>query len=188
MAPNLEEKIRALASERRLPESAVRRWLAMDEASREALFDLAHGLRMRTGQIAAALDTLHEIALREQTTVAAILARDEIKRAAQFKGPAPARASAVLDAVRTFRFPRLKATERRLRAEIKAFKLPAGISVVLPKDLGSDEVTVSLRARGADEFARMLDALKRCQPGMRRMFKMLGGETPENDTDQDDAD
>lgn len=175
---NIEEidtRVRKIAAERRLPASHVDRWLAMDPPSRAALLDLAQTLRFRTGQLVTALDILGEIAVREHATVAAILDRPEVRRVANGPGSAPARASALLEALRTLRYPRLKEMQEQLRSEISALKLPRGISLGLPKELGSDELTVSFRARSGDELAHLLEALDQKRPGLTRIIEMLGG-------------
>ena len=136
---------------------------------------LARTLKLRTGQIVAALEMLEETAVRERITVAAVLDREEIRRAVGSSGSTPARARALLDAIRAARFPRLQRAEQRLRAEIAALKLPRGISVVLPRELGSDELTVSIRARSGGELARLVAALERSQAGLGRIAEMLGG-------------
>ena len=64
-ADEIDAQIRMLAAERRLPPSHLARWLAMDQPSRAALLDIARVLRLRTGQLVTALDTLEEIAVRE---------------------------------------------------------------------------------------------------------------------------
>ena len=65
--------------------------------------------------------------------------------------------------------------QEQLRAEVSALKLPRGISIDLPKNLGSDELTVSLRVRSAAELAHLLEALERSRPGLTRIVEMLGG-------------
>jgi len=65
--------------------------------------------------------------------------------------------------------------QERLRAEVTTLKLPRGISVDLPKELGSDELTVSLRARSADDLGRLIAALNQSSAGLARIFEMLGG-------------
>jgi ribosomal protein S12 methylthiotransferase accessory factor YcaO len=171
----IDAEIREIADERRLPSSHLDRWLAMDPASRAAMLDIARTLRLRTGQLVIALDTLDEIAVREHVTVAAILDRPEIRRIANGSGSAPSRASALLDALRTLRYPRLKRIQDELRTEVSALKLPRGISIDLPKELGSDELTVSLRARSGAELAHLLDALDRSRSELTRIIEMLGG-------------
>ncbi len=174
-ADEIDAQIRELAAERRLPQSHIDRWLAMDPPSRAAMLDLARALRLRTGQLVTALDTLDEIAVRDQMTVAAILDQPEVRRIVGGPGSAPTRASALLEALRTLRYPLLKKMQDELRSEVSALHLPRGISIDLPKDLGSDELTVSIRARSGAELAHLLDALDRSRSGLTRIIEMLGG-------------
>jgi hypothetical protein len=174
-ADEIDAQIRELAAERRLPPSHIARWLAMDPQSRAAMLDIAQSLRLRTGQLVTALETLDEIAVREHVTVAAILDRPDVRRIANGSGSAPSRASALLEALRTLRYPLLKEMQEQLRSEVSAMKLPRGISIDLPKDLGSDELTVSLRVRSGADLAHLLDALDRSRSGLTRIIEMLGG-------------
>jgi hypothetical protein len=176
-ADEIDAQIRELAAERRIPQSHVNLWLAMDRSSRAAMLDIARTLRLRTGQLVTALDTLDEIAVREHVTVAAILDRPEARRIANGSGSAPSRASALLEALRTLRYPLLKRMQERLRSEISELKLPRGIAIDLPRELGSDELTVSLRVRSAAELAHLLEALAQKRAGLTRILEMLGGKT-----------
>ncbi len=171
-----DEAIRAIAAARHLPQSHLARWLAMDADSRRAMLEHAQALRLRTGQIVAALDLLDEIGVRENTAASAILARDEVRRAIAHKGSGPARAAAFLDVLRAIRFPRLGRTLERISARIAELGLPRGIAVVLPRELGSDELVVRLSARGADEMARLIRALGAKEKELARIAAMLGGD------------
>ena len=184
-ADEIDAEIRITASQRRLSAVHLERWLAMDGASRGALLALARKLGLRTGQIVSALELLEEIAVRERTTVAEVAGRDEIRRAANAPGSAPARASAFLEALRQLRFPRLRAMQDRLRAEIAALKLPRRISVVLPKELGSDDLKISLQARTGDELRTLVAALNRSTAGLERIIEMLGGGSPGDDDENE---
>jgi HPt (histidine-containing phosphotransfer) domain-containing protein len=170
-----DASIRELAAARRVPDAHLARWLNLDARSRTAFFDIATTLRLRTGQIATALDTLDEIAVREHTTIADILERLEIRRLANGSGSVPSRASALLEALRALRYPRLRRTQEQLRAQVAELKLPRGISIDLPKDLGSDELTLSLRVKSAAELTRLVEALDRSRPGLTRIIEVLGG-------------
>ena len=181
---DLDTAIRALAAERRLPAPHIARWLAMDAASRAAFLELARNLRLRTGQLATALDLLGEIRVREQTAVAEVLARDELRRIANGPGSAPARASTLLETLRAMRFPQLTKVKERLNTEVAALKLPRGISVVLPNDLASDELSVSVRARTGAELGRLLDQLERKKSGLMRILEILGGDSPDDEKNE----
>jgi hypothetical protein len=171
----VDAQIRELAATRRLPDPHLARWLRMDAASRAALLEIARNLRFRTGQIVTAIDTLEEIGVRNRLSVAAILERPEIRRIVHGPGSAPSRASALLEALRSLRYPRLRQMQELLRSEVSGLKLPRGISIDLPKDLGSDVVTVSVRVRSGGELAQLLGALDRSQAGLTRIIEMLGG-------------
>jgi hypothetical protein len=153
----------------------------MDQTSRAAMLEIAHGLRLRTGQMVIALDTLEEIAVREHLSIEAILDHPEIRRIVRRSGSAPSRASALLEQLRALRYPRLKKKQDELRAEVSALKLPRGISLDLPKELGSDEVTVSLRVRSGAELADALETLDQKRAGLTRIIEMLGGKRDKNE-------
>ncbi len=171
-----DDAIRGVAETRRLPQSHLARWLELDPESRRALLEHAQALRLRTGQMAAALDLLDEIAVREQTAASAILARAEIRRAIAHRGSTPARAAAFLEALRAIRFPRLGRTLERISSRIAELDLPRGISVVLPRELGSDELEVRLSARTPEDMARLIRALGAKEKELARIAAMLGGD------------
>ena len=139
------------------------------------MLDLARTLRLRTGQLVTALDTLDEITVRDHVTIASVLDRPEIRRIANGSGSTPSRASALLEALRTLRYPLLKKMQEQLRSEVSALKLPRGISIDLPQELGSDELTVSLHVRTGADLANMLEALDQRRAGLTRIIEMLGG-------------
>src|ERR1700731_2384000 len=99
-ADEIDAEIRMLAEDRRLPATHLERWLAFDEVSRREMLYLARKVRFRTGQLVTALELLEEIAIRERITVAEVLSRDEIRRVADGSGSGPARASALIEALR----------------------------------------------------------------------------------------
>lgn len=175
------EAIRAWAAEHRLDRAHLERWLALDEASATALLHTARGLRLRVGQLNEALTMLEEIALVEGRPVAAVLARPTLKRILEGAGSAPARARAFVEGLRAMRFPRLGRALERMKAEVAALRLPRTVAVVLPKDLGSDELRIEVRARSAAELGESIGALARSAHGLERILELLGGENIEPD-------
>jgi hypothetical protein len=174
-ADGIDVQIRELAAERRLPASHLARWLAMDPPSRAAVLEIAQTLRLRTGQLVTTLDTLEEIAVREHLDVAAVLDNPDIRRIVHGAGSTPSRASALLERLRALRYPELKKMQEQLRTEVSALKLPRAISLDLPKEFGSDELTVSLRVRSAAELSHLLEVLNQRRAGLTRIIEMLGG-------------
>lgn len=170
-----EDAIRSWAAARHLPDAHLRRWLALTDEDRAALLEIAEALRLRTGQFMTAFELLEESAVRDRTTIAAILARREIRRILDGTGSAPGRARELLDALRAIRFPRLKRTAERLAKEVAALGLPYGVSVVLPKDLGSDEVKVEISAHDGAELERLIDTVGQARAGLIRIADLIGG-------------
>jgi hypothetical protein len=168
--------IRAWASERRMPQAHIERWLAMDEADRAALLSVARALRMRTGAAVTALAILEEIAVRDRCSIKSVLERDEIARTISGPGSAPAKARAFLDALGVLRFPRLARAAGRLRTRVAALGLPRGVSVVLPKDLSNDELRIELRAKDGAELRRLIGELSANAEGLARIVDLLGGD------------
>jgi hypothetical protein len=174
-ATEIETRIRELAAEKRLPSTHLERWLAFDLSSRTRLLEVSEALKLRTGQIVAAVDLLDEISVRDRVAIAQIFDRPDLVRIITGAGSTPARASALVDELRSMRFPQMRAMQSRLEAEIAALKLPRGISVVLPRDLGNDELTVSIKVHGAVDFERMLGELQQKKAGLTRVIDLLGG-------------
>jgi len=170
------EAILALAKDRHLPQSHLERWLAFDEASRAAILEVARVLKLRTGQLVVTIEELDEVSVRERTTPAAILARASFRRIIAKAGSAPGRASAFIDELSAVRFPKLRQTSNDLSAAIANLRLPRGVSVVLPKALSSDELTVALKFRNIAELERMLAALDAARPAIGRILDKLSGE------------
>jgi hypothetical protein len=168
--------IRACAANRHLSEAQTEKWLAMPTPSRMGLLDVAERLNLRTGQLVAAIDLLTEIEIREGVSPAEILLRDDVQRACKLAGSGPWRAAAFIETLRKIRFPRLKEAVDHLSAEIAALKLPSGVRVELPKDLGSDELVVRIGARTASEMEKLIDAIAQRKAGLLRIANLMSGE------------
>jgi hypothetical protein len=169
--------IRAWAAERHLPEAHLARWLKMPEHDRAALLAIARTLRLSTGAIVTALATLQEISMRESCAIESVLARDPIARTTKSRtASAPARAKAFLEALKQIRYPRLAEASRELEAKIAALDLPRGISIVLPKDLASDELRVEIEANDGAGLKRLIAALHASADKLAEIADRLGGE------------
>lgn len=169
------DAIRTWAAARRLDQAHLERWLALDEPSAAALLEAARGLRLRVGQLHEALAMLEEIALVDGERAASVLARPALKRILEGSGAAPARAHAFIEQLRAIRYPRLGRALERMKAEVAALGLPRTVAVVLPKDLGSDELRVEIRARSGAELGASIAALARKRPELERILELLGG-------------
>jgi hypothetical protein len=172
---DIAKAVRAWAEPRHLDRAHLERWLAQDAYSAASILDAASRLRLRVGQLQGALEMLEEIALVDKTQVSAVLARAPLKRILEGVGPAPARARALIDELRAMRFPRLGRALEQMRAEVAALKLPRTVAVALPKDLGSDELRIEIRARSGTEFRDSLRALEEKADAVERILDLLGG-------------
>ena len=180
-AAAIDAAIGAWAAERRLPETCCARWRALGDGDRAALYNVASALRLRTGQFVAAFDLIEELAVRADTPPATILARGEIRRILDGIGSAPGRARELLETLRAMRFPRLKVAAERIAAAVAALGLPAEIRVVLPRELGSDEVRVEISAHGGAQLERLIAEIAGHGAGLGKIAEMVGGAHSDDD-------
>ncbi|MGO9059757.1 MAG: hypothetical protein ACLQU2_20610 [Candidatus Binataceae bacterium] len=173
--PSYGGAVRAWADEHHVSATAVERWLMLGEAGALALLSVAEDLRLRTGQLLNTLEMLGEISVREGQEAAAILARGEFRTALKGSGSRPERASAFIDKLRELRYPRLARLRTKLEAALTAMRLPHGLTVVLPKDLSSDEVMIRLTVRTPAELENLLDALRKRTEEIKALLEALGG-------------
>jgi hypothetical protein len=167
--------VRAWAMEHHVPEAAMGRWLELGEADALAIVAVAQELRLRTGQLLSALEMLAEIAVREGEGAAGILARRELHAVIRSGGSRPERASAFIDKLRQLRYPRLARTRAKLAAAVAAMRLPHGLTVVLPKDLSSDELMIRVTVHSAAELEKLLAALAEHREEIQALIEALGG-------------
>jgi len=171
-----EAAIRRWAADKHLPDAALARWLALDDAARAAMLAMARELRLRTAQMATALELLEEIELRENRAPGSILESDALRGAIAAGGSAPARASRMLEALRAIRWPRLTRLRAELEARIRGLGLPAVVTVRLPRELSSDELTLELRAHTGAELRDGLQVLQRIGPELVGILERLSGD------------
>jgi hypothetical protein len=167
--------VQAWATEHHIPEAAVGRWLELGEADALEILAVARELRLRTGQLLSALEILAEIGVREGESAAAILARRELRVVIGGGGSRPERASAFVDKLRELRYPRLARIRAKLEAAVAAMRLPHGLTVVLPKDLSSDELMIRVTVRSAAELEKLLAALAERSEEIKALVEALGG-------------
>jgi hypothetical protein len=176
MSDDIAKAVRAWAELHHFDRAHLDRWLALDPHSAASILDAARRLRLRMGQLQSALEMLEEIALVDKTYVSTVLARAPLKRILEGAGSAPARARAFVDELRAIRFPRLGRALEQMRVGVAALKLPRTVAVVLPKDLGSDELRIEIRARSGREFRDSLRALEAKTDEVERILGLLAGE------------
>jgi hypothetical protein len=69
----------------------------------------------------------------------------------------------------------LARTRAKLEAAVAAMRLPHGLTVVLPKDLSSDEVMIRLTVRTPAELENLLVVLADRKEDIKALLEALGG-------------
>jgi hypothetical protein len=142
----LDDAIRNFAAERHYAAKTVDRWLHLAPADRKALLDLARELRLGEHQLGDLWEWAEEIALRDGTSIAAVLDDALLRTAGRQQLGRNDRLKLVKEALRRLRFPELSATQERLASLVRALNLPANVRVVLPAHLEGDAIRVEIAA------------------------------------------
>jgi hypothetical protein len=173
--PTADLEIRNIAIARHLPDSHLERWLKIDEPGPTAFLEFAQTLKLRTGQMVAALDLLDEISVRDRCGIADVLSRPALRRTLSANGSTPSRAHTFLEELRAIRFPRLREIAAQIESAIAALRLPRDISILLPRDLASDELTIQLKVSRASTIHQQLETLMSKRSEIAQILAMLGG-------------
>ena len=174
-ATEVDARLRRWADAKAIPAAYVTKWLAFGERGRARLLEIVEALSMRTGQCITAVTLLEEISLREGQCVDEILNQSALRRVLTSTASGPGRARELLNKLRALRYPELSRTSQRLYAELAALKLPAGLRIVLPRELASDELRVELVAHGSSELAHLLAWLTAKSGELVQLAAMLAG-------------
>ncbi|MCX8072872.1 MAG: hypothetical protein N3C12_10525 [Candidatus Binatia bacterium] len=175
---SLADAIRKFAAERHYRPQTVEQWISLEQPDAAALLHLASSLRLGCNQLRDLWEIAAEIALRDQTTIAAVLRAPEIEQVLQAKLSRNDRLQRIKHLLRRRRFPTLTAAEERARTFIQAGGFPPTIRISLPQFLEGDEILVTCRAKTPEELRAQLAALSRWAEGdfCARLFALLGGE------------
>lgn len=175
----LVDAIRQYASERHYREKTVDLWTSLSNADARALYHLATALRLGENQLRDLWQWAAEIAVRDRTTIAAVLESPAITAALEAKLSRNDRLQRVKHALRRRRFPQLSAAEDRARSLMEAAKLPPSVRLSLPRFFEGDEVQVTCSAKTPAELHAALTAALRWAETetCRELFALLGGNT-----------
>jgi len=151
------------------------RTAAWPEADRTAVAEVVAALRPSPRHLADVLDWLDDIAARDGTRAAAVLAAPTLRAALAARGSAPDRLKRWKEALRRLRYPRLAAREGEFGAAVRALDLGRAVTIVPPAGLEGGTLSVTIRAASADELAAALDRLEQCRRAgaLVRLFDLL---------------
>jgi len=119
-----ESEIRAYAQGRGFHDQTLARWLGWERTDRDALGELASGLKIGENHLRDMMDWLEDTASRDHAKISQILATKAISDLST--DPRLGRADKVKrikEHLRRLRFPRLAQTEDEIRTRIQSLKL-----------------------------------------------------------------
>lgn len=174
-----DQSILEYSREKNYRQQTVDRWLELSEENREALLELAVGLKLGENHFRDFLDWLEEIALRDDTTprnilngepLAAILSDPRLGRSDRLK-----RAK---EALHRIRFPRLARIEDQIQKRLRELDLKPQIRIFIPPALEGEGLTVEMKAASYEELKRLAEHLREAleREGMKEIFALLRGE------------
>lgn len=145
-----------------------------DEA-RAALAVVVDALRPSAHHLGDMLDWLDDVAGRDGTTAAAVLADAELRRILASGASAPERLKRWKERLRRLRYPRLAERERAIAEHLRAMRCGPGVAVAPPPSLEGGVATFTIRARSAAELAAAVERLQRCiaRGDVERLFALL---------------
>jgi hypothetical protein len=178
-----EMEIRQYAKDKGFHPQTLERWLGWDQSARDTLFRLAVGLKVGENHLRDLMDWLEEIALRDQSTIEAILASQPITDIES--DPRLGRADKlkrVKEELRRSRFPRLAQIEDSIRVRIQELKLHPEIRLTVPQGLEGGKLRVELSASTIEELKKLTVKLAEAAGTntVRQIFALLAGEAEES--------
>ena len=173
----LNQAICDYAKERGFHPQTLERWLRLAEIDREALFDLAQGLKLGENHLRDFLEWLEEIALRDGVDLCEILHREPFLRISS--DPRLGRndkLKRIKEEVRRLRFPRLTSMEEAIRKRIREIRLSPQIRITVPPGLEGG-LTVQMRAASYKELERLVGELSELleKKAVQEIFSLLEG-------------
>jgi hypothetical protein len=176
MDPQIEGDIRTYTGERGFHAATLDRWLALADLDKAALWDLTRQLRLGENQLRDLWVWSEEIAARDETSIATVLAHESVKAARTAAGRAEC-LKGVKAALRRLRFPALVRAEDRIAALIRALGLPRNVRLILPDHLEGDELRIEIEASDAAALRTAAAALAAAAgtSACEEIFELLSG-------------
>ena len=176
----LDQSIHDYATEKGFHKQTIERWLRLDAADRQALWDLVKELRMGENHLRDFLDWLEEIALRDGITFSDILKGESVSRI--LSAPRLGRndkLKQLKEDVCRLRFPRLAQIEGEIEKKIRDMKLKPQIHINVPPGLEGGTLTVQLKAADYEELKRLVRELGQALEGeaLKEIFALVRGES-----------
>jgi len=182
-----ESAIRDYALAKGFHRQTLERWLGWAPMDRDALAEIALGLKISENHLREMMDWLEEISLREQSKIREVMSKQEIFSIKT--NPRLGRADKLKrlkEQFRRWRFPRLAAIEDAIRQNIQALKLPAEIRLSVPPGLEGGRLQAEISAVDLTEFQRLTRKLSEAAATnqVAEIFQRLSGEPAKEEPGQ----
>jgi hypothetical protein len=176
-----DQTIQDYGKERGFHEQTLGRWLRLSPSDRDALLELAQGLRIGENHFRDLLDWLEEIALRDGVGLCEVLKGESFVNT--LSDPRLGRndkLKRVKEELRRLRFPRLSRIEDEIQRKIRKLKLGPRIRMTVPPSLEGGVLTVQVRATSYEELKRSVVELGQAleSESVNEIFALLRGEAP----------
>lgn len=173
----LSRRVDDFAAAHRLPAPLLEQWRGLAGADAAAVADLAERLRLGENHLRDVLEWADEIAIRDGSSIAAVLAAEPLRAALGRDLGRNEAIKAVREALRRLRFPRLVETEERLARQVRELRLPPNVRLVLPANLNDTEVRVEIRAGDAEALRAAVDSLRAAvqRRELAELFALMNG-------------
>ncbi|MGH7793848.1 MAG: hypothetical protein ACREQ2_02940 [Candidatus Binatia bacterium] len=182
-----ESAIRDYAQAKGFHRQTLERWLGWAAADRDALKEIAVGLKISENHVREMMDWLEEISSRDQSKIHDILAKQEIFSIKT--NPRLGRADKlkrIKEQLRRWRLPRLAGIEDAIRHNIQALKLPAEIRLSVPPGLEGGRLQAEISAGSLAEFQQLASRLSDAAATnwVAEIFQRLSGEPAKEERGQ----
>jgi hypothetical protein len=143
----IENAIRDYALARGFHRRTLERWLGWRAVDRDALAEIALGLKVSENHLREMIDWLEEISLRDGRKIDEMIADQELVsiRTDPRLGRAD-KLKRIKERLRRWRFPRLAAVEDAIRQNIQALKLPAEVRLSVAPGLEGGRLQAEISA------------------------------------------
>lgn len=177
----IDQQILAYSQAKGFHSRTLERWLKLTPVDREALLNLARGLKMGENHFRDFLDWMEEISLRDGVSLCEILKGESLLRISS--DPRLGRNDKLKhmkEELRRLRFPRLSQIEGEIQKRIREIKLRPQIQISVPPGLEGGALTVQVRATSYEELKRSVVELGQAleRETMKHIFDLLRGESP----------
>ena len=179
-----ETVIRDYARAKGFHRQTLERWLGWAPADRDALEEIAIGLKTSENHLREMMDWLEEISLRDRSKIYDILGKHEIFSIQT--NPRLGRADKlkrIKEQLRRWRLPRLAGVEDAIRHNIQALKLPAEIRLSVPPGLEGGRLRAEISAGSLAQFQQLARRLSDAAATnwLAEIFQRLSGEPAEKE-------